>query len=148
MSILNEELSLFDRSTLIFWRASNLIGWSVVALLAGFTTNFLLFNLNFLASHRWVSSFGGGIPTVLGPLNAVVAGVVIGSIVGRRVYRFVMPLATVVGGFQAAMWGDLLETWLGERPARVVLGAAAGLVAARISWGRRPVAMRGGRGAQ
>jgi hypothetical protein len=149
MTSLNDELSLFDRGTLVFWRVSNLIGWSVLAMLAGYTLNFLLFNLNLLAWQKWTSSFGGGsdlIPTVIGPLSSVVAGAVVGSVVGRHLYRFVMPIATAIGGVQGLMWGDLLEAWYGGRPVRIVLGSTAALIAARVAWGRLPMALRGGRG--
>jgi hypothetical protein len=137
-----QELSPFDRGTLVVWKIGNVVGWSLVALAAGLLVQILVLNVAFLFDKWWNVSIGQ--EANLGSL--VLAGAVIGSVIGRRVFRSVGPIA---GGLAAlhglvllgpTYWGlsGALAPAIGSEVVVAILFALRG-------WRVRPLALRGGR---
>jgi hypothetical protein len=146
-----ELLSGFDRGTLIFWRAWNMLWWpAIAALFAGlirFDVEAVLELTNLaqvIGRHLWLD-------LAVAIIAGSAVGAVMGTIIGARVHRAPMVLTIVAslayGGLALfggapihlspiARIGPLVVIELVAIGAALILPGA--LVSARISWRRRP----------
>lgn len=146
MSVDGDELSLFDRSTLVFWRVTNLVGWPVVGMVAGLLVGFLMINAAILIEDH-ARGFGDiSILWLTAPVTMLAMAGVGGWIVGGHVYRFAVPIAGVLGVVHGVWSGVALWYSPGGGMTMGVTGIVAACLAARIARRRRPIAFRGGRG--
>ena len=135
-------LNRTDRGTLIAWRAANLVAWGLVSLAASLMVGLVIVDLQYLAERH------ADFRHAFAALYALGSAAVIGWIVGRRAYRSAELVAFIVALVQ--IWaGRFFVTGFRGIGAESLLYAlthlAGAAVVARIAWGRRPAAFRGGR---
>jgi hypothetical protein len=149
------DLGAADRVTLVSWRVANVLGWAVLALALALVlrtgyesaTNLLHRSLadSFGARQYWEYAFVVSLP------SSVLAGVLIGSIVGARIYRWPIATAVVVTATYGAllvlfMYSAYVPTaawrWVVSAPVAVTIPVA--MLTGRRVWLGRPRALRRG----
>jgi hypothetical protein len=105
----SESLSGSDRATLWLWRVTNVVGWSLLALVAAGFLRLVAASVAdlFLPSRisNWGMGYGLPVYVSYGPYlevpSSLAIGIAIGSIVGSRVYRAQAITAGIVAGIYA-----------------------------------------------
>jgi hypothetical protein len=142
-----DKLSFADSATLRAWRAANLIGWSLGALLVAvalsFAVDILTYDVLDAALDLVVS--GGAIPPpeVAVIYSALIVGGGVGAVIGSRVYRWPLTTSIVVMLIFLALWpSSMIDAgWVDPKwfwtslSFSLHLGAAA--LAARLIYRRR-----------
>jgi len=135
-----DELTALDRTTLRFWRASNLLGWSAIGAVAAVVT--------FALMARTLLVFGiqPMITFAIFAMCVIAAGVVDGVVVGNHVYRS-PGWAAALGVLVAAT--PLLVVIAVGGPVEILIElaipiatAVVAAIVARNRFRRRPRAMR------
>ena len=143
----SDELSFSDSATLRAWRAGNLIGWSLGALIVGmalsFAVDILTYDVLDAAIDRVVS--GGAIvpPEVAVVYSGLIVGGGMGAVIGSRVYRWPVMTSIVVVLILLARWPfSMIDArfldpgWL-WMSLSIALHLGAAVLAARLLYRRR-----------
>jgi hypothetical protein len=142
-----DKLSFADSATLRTWRAANLIGWSLGALLVAVALSLAVDILTYdvLDAALDIVVSGGAIPPpeVAVVYSALIVGGGVGAVIGSRVYRWPLTTSIVVMLIFLALWpssmidaGWLDPGWLWTSLS-VSLHLGAAVLAARLIYRRR-----------
>jgi hypothetical protein len=88
------DLDFIDRGTIRFWRAANIVGWSLGALLVGAALSFLM---SVLFVDILDALMDGVVPGwIQVGATSLAAGAAMGAVIGSRVYRWPAVVAVAV----------------------------------------------------
>jgi hypothetical protein len=142
-----DELSFADKMTLRTWRAGNLMGWSLGALLVAVTLSLAadILTYDVLDAALDIVVSGGAVPPpeVAVVYTALIVGGGVGAVIGSRVYRWPLSTSIVVTLIYLALWpfSTPVALWLGPgwfwTSLSVSLHLGAAVLAARLIYRRR-----------
>jgi len=139
----NSDLGVLDRGTLVLWRASNLLGWGIAAVLAHSACWIVVTML--VVRPTASSGLTPLLVVVAFFLTGVIAAAVAGVVAGDHVYRWPAAVSMVAVAVPAMLAGLLLAADPASVPTAALLVtvefAVAGIVGRR-RWNRRPRALR------
>jgi len=107
------QVGAFDRGTVGFWKVSNLLGWSLIALLAAAYFTVAMLSVSTLVDLRYpygVTDWARFIVFIALPA-ALLSGGCIGTLVGRHVYRFQRTIACVIAVLNAGLSVFYVDPW-------------------------------------
>lgn len=139
-----QDLDRIDRATLRMWRASNLLGWGFLALIAGRVVEFVAAN----AASATANLFGGTlVPHAASDLAyALMVGAAVGALVGLHVYRSPGLVAGMAALLGVALWPFLGWFTFGNLLLAIAITGGAemlgAILVARAVWVRRVSALR------
>jgi hypothetical protein len=138
--MVDERVSLIDRSTIRAWRIANLLGWTALGVVAAVYFRFAGEAAATLLFRSQGMGISGNLPLGFGAAiavpSSVVAGVAAGTLVGGRAYRWPVILSGTAGTIAALVWW-LMYTGAFSVHGAVGLGTALVMVPVAALAGRR-----------
>jgi len=152
MTTQNDPLNLYDRVSLRTWRLMNIATWVLAGIAAKLVVHVVMGNIDTIVREGIYRGYSAN-DVAHGWLvvaDWVIGGAVLGTLIGRRVFRSA-PAYAGIAVVLASVFGFRIGEWTGSSvslPGSIIVPIVVALAAAVRAERRRPQALRGGRAAQ